>query len=534
MLLLHLLLLLHRVSAAAGSASLLPPKRDIRSQDTTSSLDEPLLAVQIGGIIAAYLFTVIFLLSLLLVVGRRLRRAVLSSNYSLQVQMLQPMKPPPSMDPSPVTPISIHLPSPGGGDGGIPATVDSLPVAARTNRTWSRNRSTSTFSKHSSSSHHHHHHQHQHQKSNPSSNISLATFDEGVVASDRRKAQEDLEMLYAAVLEHDEMKAGGGGTQTGLGISPTDTLNSSNPFKDPPAPAQLPTSPRTPSRLSRISSSLSLFAKGERDRSEGSAGASRGGGGGGGSGGGGGLRSPRLALPLRKKMSISSPITSPRGRGPVGEYEGQGEGMGDPYAHEPLTPRVYHPAPPPPVPPVVPSVVPLVQQQQQQQQQQQPYTYQPTEGTTEEMRTQRERALPTPRGIFTPPTTTTTPGTERDRERERRIPPPLSLTHPAATTTSAGGAGGRSLPLRDAYPLQSAPATKLTVLERPVKHPGGAGPRTGIPTPYSPYMPFTPVTPLTPSRMVTKRQRRREGRENGLHVLNEDDLVRGGGDLWGY
>lgn len=55
-----------------------------------------------------------------------------------------------------------------------------------------------------------------------------------------------------------------------------------------------------------------------------------------------------------------------------------------------------------------------------------------------------------------------------------------------------------------------------------------------MPTPYSPYMPFTPVTPLTPSRMVTKRQRKREGRENGLRVLNEDDMVKGDEDMWGY
>jgi len=55
-----------------------------------------------------------------------------------------------------------------------------------------------------------------------------------------------------------------------------------------------------------------------------------------------------------------------------------------------------------------------------------------------------------------------------------------------------------------------------------------------MPTPYSPYMPFTPVTPLTPSRIVTKRERKREGKENGLHVLNEDDMVKDDGDMWGY
>ncbi|PYI24592.1 hypothetical protein BO99DRAFT_418204 [Aspergillus violaceofuscus CBS 115571] len=444
-------------TTAAGSAS---PASERDTTTTTFTLDEPLLAVQISGIIAAYLFSVIFLLSLLLVVGRRLRRAVLSSNYSLQVQMMQPMKPPPSMDPSPVTPISVHLPSPGGiGPGPIP------PMPGYTTNTGTRhsnnsnnnNRSWSTFSKHSGS-----HKKSQSQLSNPSSSISLATFDDGVVASDRRKAQEDLEMLYAAVMEHDEIKAanGGGGSSSpqDRNVSPTGTVNS-NPFTDPPvAPAQVPTSPRTPSRLSRISSSLSLFSS-SRDQSSTSLanlsaaavsspkGAS---------GRGLGLRSPRLGLPLRK-MSISSPITSPRNHAAR-----ENEDEDDPYAHSPLTPRIYHPAPPP-VPPLPAQMHPL---------------------------------------------------------------------GPAAAGPDGGPAAGRSLPLRDAYPLQSAPATKLTVLERPVK-PHGA-PRTGIPTPYSPYMPFTPVTPLTPSRMVTKRQRRKEGRETGLHVLREDDMVKGGGDLWGY
>jgi hypothetical protein len=77
----------------------------------------------------------------------------------------------------------------------------------------------------------------------------------------------------------------------------------------------------------------------------------------------------------------------------------------------------------------------------------------------------------------------------------------------------------------------SAPPTKTTILERPVHVPGG--PRTGMPTPYSPYMPFTPVTPMTPSRLVTKRDRKRLDKSNGLKVLHEDDMVKNDDDLWG-
>ncbi|RAK72563.1 uncharacterized protein BO72DRAFT_462843 [Aspergillus fijiensis CBS 313.89] len=537
-------------TTAAGSASPVF-ERDTTTTTTTFTLDEPLLAVQIGGIIAAYLFSVIFLLSLLLVVGRRLRRAVLSSNYSLQVQMMQPMKPPPSMDPSPVTPISVHLPSPGGiGHGPIP------PMPGYTTNTGTRhsnNRSWSSFSKHSGS-----HKKSQSQLSNPSSSISLATINDGAVASDRRKAQEDLEMLYAAVMEHDEIKAanggGGSGSPQDRNVSPTGTVNS-NPFTDPPvAPVQAPTSPRTPSRLSRISSSLSLFSS-SRDQSSTSlanpgAAAISSPKGPNGSGRGLGLRSPRLALPLRK-MSISSPITSPRNHAAR-----ENEEEDDPYAHSPLTPRIYHPAPPP-VPPLPAQMQPQVRNiggggggaqrpgaqrqfthpppQQEQQYHQYQYQHQDPYHTDDLPQSQTGLPpLPIPRGILSSTTPESLDATN-PRRPARNAPPPLTLSKPLPPTAAAAGGPdgpGRSLPLRDAYPLQSAPATKLTVLERPVK-PHGA-PRTGIPTPYSPYMPFTPVTPLTPSRMVTKRQRRKEGKETGLHVLREDDMVKGGGDLWGY
>jgi hypothetical protein len=110
--------------------------------------------------------------------------------------------------------------------------------------------------------------------------------------------------------------------------------------------------------------------------------------------------------------------------------------------------------------------------------------------------------------------------------------PPGRAPAPAPLSLSTASHGSSSLPFRDAFPLQSAPPTKTTVIERPLKPLNG--PRTGLPTPYSPYMPFTPVTPLTPSRIVTKRQRKRETKENGLRALNEDDIVKDDGDMWGY
>jgi hypothetical protein len=384
---------------------------------TTHTLDQSLLAIQIGGIVGAYVIFVAILLTLLLFVGRRLRRTVQSSNFTLQVEMMKPVKPPPSMDPSPITPISANLPSPG-----IPNSF---------NRSWS------SLGKGG--------------RSHNANNSSVSTIDESVIAHDRRRAQEEMEMLYAAVMEHDERRAAGKEVaREDNEIQSPDSAHT-NPFTDrssriseapPPPPMKSPMSPKSSSRLSRISS-LSLFNNNSRPEAN-----------------SGKQHIPRIAL---RNMSISSPVGSPD----VMASRSYGEDQ------PPLTPRLYNP-PPPPVPPVV---------------------------------------------------AVHSPG-EKKASRGSRAPAPAPLS------LSVAGHGSSSLPFRDAYPQQSAPATKTTVLERPLKPMNG--PRTGMPTPYSPYMPFTPVTPLTPSRMVTKRQRRREAKESGLRVLNEDDIVRDDGDMWGY
>ncbi|PKY04354.1 hypothetical protein P168DRAFT_290433 [Aspergillus campestris IBT 28561] len=433
MCLLPVLILLSPV--AAGSVfqeySTVVSKLNRRAEDLSTAvpLDESLLAIQIGGIVGAYVIFVAILLSLLLLVGRRLRRAVQASNYSLHVEMMKPAKPPVSLDPSPVTPLSATLPSP--------------------NRTHSFNQSWSSLGK---APHSH-----------MAGNGSAATIDESVLASDRRRAQEEMEMLYAAVMEHDARKELA--METGRDekeIQSPDMVYTS-PFSDRSsrvsegpsfAPMKSPTSPRSNSRLSRISS-LSLFNSNSNSSSQSQPNASSktpantski-------------LRSPRFNL---RKMSISSPLASPD----VTATNSYGE-------QPPLTPRIYHP-PPPPAPPARINRTPV------------------------------EKVV----GASRAP-----------------APAPLSLS------TAGHGKGPSSLPFRDAFPLQSAPATKTTVLERPVKPLNG--PRTGMPTPYSPYMPFTPVTPLTPSRMVTKRQRKREAKDNGLRVLDENDVVQDDSDVWG-
>jgi hypothetical protein len=324
------------------------------------------------------------------------------------MQMLKPVKPTLHMDPSPISPISQNLPSPSRSSGFT--SWGTLNRGGRPSQT--------------------------------SFNGSMVTVDESVVASDRQRAQDEMEMLYAAVMEHDAQKAAGVNVSARESDSQSQSPDSqyTNPFTDrhasqiPEYPPAAPLKSPKPSRLSK------LFSSNSRSNPD-----------------AGKLRSPRLGL---RKQQISSPLASPEIRSP------------QPYVPEqpPLSPRIYNPGPPPSVPRPGPTV-----------------------------------------GQIMPP-----PG-------RARAPAPLNLS----TTNQAAS----NLPFRDAYPLRSAPATKTTILERPVKN--SHGPVTGMPTPYSAYMPFTPVTPFTPGRTVTKRQRRREERENGLRALNEDDLVKDDNDMWG-
>ncbi|CAL5872789.1 uncharacterized protein PFLUO_LOCUS7058 [Penicillium psychrofluorescens] len=378
--------------------------------DRGGHLDKPLLAIQLGSVAAAYVSFVAILLALLLFVGRRLRQTVQSSNYSLQMEMLRPVKQTLSMDPSPISPMSQNIPSPS--KSGFTMSWGSLAKGAKA--------------------------------SHPSANNSVMTVDESVVASDRQRAQDEMEKLYAAVMEHDEQKATGSEVSVREPDSSPDS-NYTNPFTDrasvPDAPPMSPLKSPRASRLSRLfTSNSSPRPSGEPNK----------------------LRSPRLSN--IRKAQISSPLASP-------------EMVASPkltYSQDqpPLSPRIYTPGPPP----QAPRGSAMVQFQN-------PYA---------------GRARP---------------------------PAPLSLA------TAANPSSSTSLPFRDAYPPQSAPATKTTILDRPTKHRNG--PMTGMPTPYSPYMPFTPVTPFTPGRTVNKRQRKREEKENGLRVLIEDDLVKDDNDMWG-
>lgn len=81
--------------------------------------------------------------------------------------------------------------------------------------------------------------------------------------------------------------------------------------------------------------------------------------------------------------------------------------------------------------------------------------------------------------------------------------------------------------------MRSAPPTKTTFLEKRTSI-LGVHPKTGVPqTPYSPYTPFTPMTPVTPRHLVSREDRKRNKKKEGLKVLSEDDLVKDDEDMWG-
>ncbi|KAJ5934268.1 hypothetical protein N7466_003815 [Penicillium verhagenii] len=397
------------VSAAVGKYRL-----GSRSAESRPALDKPLLVIQVGSIVASYVIFVAFLLALVLFVGRRLRRTVQSSQYSLHMEMLKPLRPPDSIDPSPITPVTHNLPSPTTRSSAF-ASWGSIPRGGRPSQT--------------------------------SINGSMVTVDESVVASDRQRAEDEMERLYAAVMEHDAQKA------AGVNVAPTrdsDSLTHSpdsqytNPFTDRAAsqvsvsaPTVPPESPRHSNRLSKLFSSKSATPS-NLDAGK--------------------LKSPKFPI---RKLGISSPLASPNVQASQSFNQ----------EHPPMSPRFYTPGPPPSAP----------------------------------------RAGPAIRPVMAPPT-------------RGRVPAPLSLTTPTQDPSPSS-----SLPFRQAYPQQSAPATKTTFLERPAKK---NGPITGMPTPYSPYMPFTPVTPFTPGRTVTRRQRKREEKGTSLRALNEDDLVQDERDIW--
>lgn len=457
------------------------------------------LPAQIASILAAYVLSLLFIGSAILFVGRRLRRAAQGSPKTLAMEMVKPNRShlPQSFDPSPVSPAlskSIFGPSPA-------ETFDMKnnwpsPIKNRNgSSTWG------SFRK-------------GHKKQQQSVQSSVVSFDESVIAEDRDRNEREMERLYAAVVEHDEIKAASVTELPDHGLSqhppelqhlynarPSNALPTQN---DTEIPSRVPTrSPRTTHRPTPISIHSPTSVHNHNSS-----------------------RSSLASVP-RKRGIRSLPISPPMGSPGIVPDHVYDEA-------EPLTPRIYDdPGPPPPTPP-----------------QQKKYFNRDERLSPCEARFPSHpiSSLRSPGSSLTPiqsiPETRQASIPSQEPARSRRTPVPLALRtaevdRSGALTQNRKAPQTAPLPLRNPYPTnlnhdRTEPTIKATVLETGAPGPNLRTPHTGVPmTPYSPYMPFTPLTPMTPGRLVTRTERKRKEKEEGRRVVTAEDAVIEEDDTWG-
>ncbi|KAL8703084.1 MAG: hypothetical protein Q9201_003721 [Fulgogasparrea decipioides] len=484
------------------------PSRENGPPLSANSLRDPAyLPAQIGAIFAAYILSLLIIGSGLLFVGRRLRRAAQASPRTLAMEMVKPARTDVShaFDPSPVSPSSA-IKNPYG-----PSPSSTLDMR---NNWPSPEKSCNSVRWPSVKGHGY----------QPSIQSSVVTFDESVIEEDKAKNQNEMERLYAAVMEHEELKSTGS-------LPPKEPSQSQHPpelqhlrtnaLSSRPASPPLRADTKSPARTLTISPKKSIRPSPIMTHSRNSSRSSFG--------------------SFSKKRGIRNLPISP----PMGSPELVPEHV-HPYGEtEPLSPRFYDPGPPPPTPPAREA-----QAQRKHQESFEGSLRSPRQTSFREATRTPRTSVPTFQTVpestheHTETTQSTDPAIRRPNlqlPKTKRAPAPLHLQ----TQPSSGSTG--TLPLRSApLPFRNLNATtrnadrppsmiKATVLERkvPDRHLLGT-PRTGVPmTPYSPYMPFTPLTPMTPSRLVTREERKQKEREEGRRVVTVEDRVEEEGEIWG-
>jgi hypothetical protein len=497
--------------------------------------NKALLKYEIIGVVGAYVVAVLILGTLLLTIGRRLRRRA-QEMASRPQEMVKPMTK--NFDPSPISP--------------------------RSARSWLRKKKSATSSIRSG-----------HSNVGSPGMDSVVSFDNQIVEQDRLRRQEEMERLYAAVMAHDDRKSQGepvGRIMTAedhIGAAPPEYSQKRPPrlvtddprlrhlqapdlgprspgtpkspvraiyppdAAMPPMPqspggpiraeyqSTTPLSPQFPSGEMRLNRKSRADSMGNRSFTSDS-----------GSSGG-----KKLRKTLRN-IKISAPLY----------VDDNSDG-----ARTPLSPRFYTDPGIPPEP--------------------------PTAKTTES--TDSYLAPTTPGTAISPPFPYDSELREEEeldevRDLPQAHPNRLSTynyaneaqavtnaasTRPDPTATRQTNASNvaRPLPFRQlntqpqqptqaayqqAYPLSplnlhpnytgipfsAGPGQTQFVSPRRDKF---GGPRTGMATPYSPYMPFTPLTPVTPhltSRAERKQRVREERTIKG--VITEEDQVADEKDLW--
>ena len=464
-----------------------PPLESIAPLSRNAIDDQALLKYQIIGVVGGYVLTVLFLFTLLLTVGRRLRRAAQSSHGTLSMEMVKPNRW--MQDPSPV--------------------VKNGPAFTK----WPGKKTPST---------------------SPASSTG-PTFDQAIVVSHKAQQEQEMERIYDAVFQN-ETKA-----PRSISIKEQEVghmRNLSNASKhsfSQRRPPQLgastigepgPTSPHSIASSYKHGESMKSRYSVQSDASSVPSKAT--------------ITSPttpqgrlskkKEARSLRK-LNISAPM-------PANKYPGVKK---DEEATTPLSPRYPEQDEVLPKPTRERPITPIQDEHEEQQQHiARPYT-------RDELHQPRPVPRPAPQRIDTnfydPKSPPPLPPPPKDLS-------PITATsstslpfrqYAAASATSLGGS--------TAGPI-SPPPTKTTLLS-PRKdrfnknqgHPAGfvplGGPASaglasaGLATPYSPYMPFSPITPVTP-RVTTRAERKQRQKEEGRRVANADeDQVKDEKEMWG-
>ncbi|XPS69264.1 hypothetical protein M3J07_001532 [Ascochyta lentis] len=447
--------------------------------------DRQRLPYEICGLVGGYVFTVLIWGVLLLTIGRKMRRKALDPPPALEFE--QELKPIRGAMETPISPSSM-----------------------RSATSWMRK-----FKRSESLS-----------GSTPVSPVvqSPMSFDQKVLDADKARAQDDMERLYAAVMDHDAKKH---------------SRQASREVEEQVAPPIIRSERRKPSAISTThraptdsspvspikaiyppdytSTNMSVHSRNNSLRNDSLRNDSL---------RNDGLRndglrndglrnnslrvdhpppSPRSILSKPRRLSSASKqeksarfnLKNLRISGPIQSYGGAAP---DDEARTPLSPRFYPDPGAPPSPPTQPTS---------------PTTpYSPTEPAE----LSRAHSL----GIPLPAPQRPTPQLPPTRSPTMTPTHHLPFRNYQTTTTTS-------------TTVPPSPGIQTTILDRRPANLSLQTPRTGVPfTPYSPYMPFTPITPVTP-HLVTKRERKEKRREGKgrLGRVSKVKMVQGPGEMFG-
>ncbi|KAF2642842.1 hypothetical protein P280DRAFT_468150 [Massarina eburnea CBS 473.64] len=436
-----------------------------------ASRNKDILPYQITGLVGGYVITVLFWGILLLTVGRKMRRKTENSPKILELELV-------TKRPDAVMMNGVSRES------SIRSPVPPSPASARSATSWFKR----NFRKDKVESP-------SIQESGQHSPIaeSPGSFDQQVLDANRQRAQDEMERLYAAVMDHDRKKSLSQASNNSIPsptsshrpsaiITPQNMASHSNP-SSPVKAIYPPTYNQNGPPTAPLPSSSSQY------------------------------RGPNLLDPqepdspsrsfLSKKSHTSNASSSSKPRfnlknlrisGPVQKYPHDR----DMEARIPLSPRFYNPGAPPSPPTMDNS---------------------PTTPADIEAYERLDEVQPLPR-----------PAPQRTASFSSSNAPTPTTTQQQPRLVISPSA---NLPLRGyAEPLKS-PDLRTTVLDRKRDHLSMTTPKTGVPfTPYSPYMPFTPITPVTP-HLITKKERKMAKKHESKARHGRNDMVQSPKDIFG-